>query len=58
MTTTETMLYAIGNAALASTVLFFCWGNEGWAYDGGILYAGAVFGSLITEALNYKGDEP
>jgi hypothetical protein len=56
MTTTETMLYAIGNAALASTVLFFCWGNEGWAYDGGILYAGAVFGSLITEALNYKGD--
>ena len=55
--TTETMLYAIGNAVLACIVLFFCWGNEGWAYDGGILYAGAVFGSLITEALNYKGDE-
>lgn len=56
MTTTETMLYAIGNATLASTVLFFCWGSEGWVYNAGILYAGAVFGSLITEALNYKGD--
>jgi len=55
--TTETMLYAIGNAVLACAVLFFCWGMEGWVYNGGILYAGAVFGSLITEALNYKGDE-
>jgi hypothetical protein len=56
MTTTETMLYAIGNAALASAVLFVCWNREGWVFQAGILYAGAVFGSLVTEALNYKGD--
>jgi hypothetical protein len=52
MTTTETMLYAIGNAALASTVLFFCWGEAGWLFQAGILYAGITFGHLITEVLN------
>jgi hypothetical protein len=56
MTTTETMLYAIGNAVLACAVLFFCWNREGWVFQAGVLYAGAVFGSLVTEALNYKGE--
>jgi len=56
MTRTETTLYAIGNAALASAVLFVCWGREGWVFQAGILYAGAMFGSLVTEALNYKGE--
>jgi len=57
MTRTETTLYAIGNATLACAVLFACWGSEGWVYNAGILYAGAVFDSLVTEALNHKGDE-
>jgi len=57
MTRTETTLYAIGSATLACAVLFACWGSEGWVYNAGILYAGAVFGSLVTEALNHKGDE-
>ena len=57
MTTTETILYAIGNATLACAVLFTCWDKEGWVFQAGVLYAGAVFGSLVTEALNYKGDE-
>jgi len=57
MTTTETILYAIGNAVLACAVLFTCWNHEGWVFQAGVLYAGAVFGSLVTEALNYKGDE-
>ena len=56
MTRTETTLYAIGNATLACAVLFTCWGKEGWVFQAGILYAGAVFGSLVTEALNYKGE--
>jgi hypothetical protein len=56
MTRTETTLYAIGNATLASAVLFTCWNKEGWVFQAGILYAGAVFGSLVTEALNHKGD--
>lgn len=57
MTRTETTLYAIGNTILACAVLFACWGEAGWLFQAGILYAGIVFGSLITEALNYKGDE-
>jgi len=56
MNRTETTLYAIGNASLACAVLFVCWGSEGWVFNAGILYAGAVFGSLVTEALNYKGE--
>jgi len=56
MNRTETTLYAIGNASLASAVLFACWNREGWVFQAGILYAGAVFGSLVTEALNYKGE--
>lgn len=54
MTRTETTLYAIGNATLACAVLFTCWNHEGWLFQAGVLYAGAVFGSLITEALNHK----
>lgn len=57
MTHTETTLYAIGNATLACAVLFTCWNREGWLFNLGILYAGMVFGSLITEALNYEGDK-
>ena len=57
MNRTETTLYAIGNASLASAVLFACWNREGWVFQAGILYAGAMFGSLITEALNHKGEE-
>ena len=56
MNRTETTLYAVGNATLASAVLFACWGSEGWVFNAGILYAGMMFGSLITEALNYKGE--
>jgi hypothetical protein len=56
MNRTETTLYAIGNASLACAVLFVCWGSEGWVFNAGILYAGMMFGSLITEALNYKGE--
>jgi len=57
MTKTETTLYVIGNTIFACAVLFACWGVEGWVFNAGILYAGMVFGSLITEALNHKGDE-
>jgi hypothetical protein len=57
MNRTETTLYAIGNASLACAVLFVCWGSEGWVFNAGILYAGMMFGSLITEALNHKGEE-
>lgn len=56
MNRTESTLYAIGNTMVASAVLFACWGREGWVFNAGILYAGAVFGSLVTEALNYKGE--
>jgi hypothetical protein len=56
MTKTETTLYAIGNATLACAVLFTCWGEAGWVFNAGILYAGMVFGSLFTEAMNYEGE--
>jgi len=56
MTRTETTIYSIGSTILACAVLFTCWGREGWLFQAGILYAGMVFGSLFTEAMNYKGE--
>jgi hypothetical protein len=56
MTRTETTLYAIGNTLLACTVLFTCWDHGGWIFEAGVLYAGVIFGHLITEAMN-EGDE-
>jgi hypothetical protein len=52
MTRTETILYIIGNTILACIALFACWGEEGWVFNAGILYAGMVFGHLLTEAMN------
>ena len=52
MTKTETSIYIIGNTILACTALFLCWGKEGWVFNAGILYAGVVFGHLLTEAMN------
>ena len=57
MNAKEHNLYFIVQTIFACAMLFVCWGEEGWLFQAGILYAGMTFGHLITEALNYKGDE-
>jgi len=52
----EHLFYCIGNTILACAMLFVCWGEAGWLFQAGILYAGITFGHLITEAMN-EGDE-
>jgi hypothetical protein len=52
MTHKETSIYTIVSTVGACAMLFACWGEEGWVFNAGILYAGMVFGHLLTEAMN------
>ena len=55
-TTTKSQTLAdIGIAVLATILLFTCWGREGWLFQSGLIWAGAIIGYLITVYLN--GDE-
>jgi hypothetical protein len=38
--------------AIACALIGVCWGEEGWVFNAGILYAGMILGSLFTEAMN------
>jgi len=55
MTRKETSIYTIASTIGACAMLFISWGDEGWVADAGILYAGMLFGHLLTEAMN-EGD--
>jgi hypothetical protein len=55
MNAKEHIFYCIGNTILACAMLFVCWGEAGWLFQAGILYAGITFGHLFTEAMN-EGD--
>ena len=52
MTRKEHTIYIIVSTICACVMLFISWGKEGWVADAGILYAGMVFGHLLTEAMN------
>jgi hypothetical protein len=52
MNAKEINLYAICSTAIACAFLFTSWGREGWIFNASILYAGVVFGNLLTEAMN------
>jgi hypothetical protein len=56
MSPKEHLAYFIANTSLACAMLFVCWGEAGWLFQAGILYAGITFGHLITEVLNHEGD--
>ena len=57
MNAKEHIFYKVIQTTIACVLIGVCWGEEGWLFQAGILYAGMTFGHLITEALNYKGDE-
>jgi len=57
MNAKEHTAYKVIQTTIACVLIGVCWGEEGWMYQAGILYAGMIFGSLFTEAMNDKGDE-
>lgn len=57
-TTTKSQTLAdILIAVLATTVLFNCWGEGGWLFDAGLVWAGANIGYLVTVYMNQGEDE-
>ena len=57
MNAKEHTAYKVTQTAIACVLIGVCWGEEGWVFQAGILYAGMLIGSLFTEAMNDKGDE-
>ena len=56
MNAKEDTAYKIIQTAIACVLIGMCWNQEGWMYQAGVLYAGMIFGSLFTEAMNDKGE--
>ena len=56
MNAKEHTAYKVIQTAIACALIGVCWGEEGWMYQAGILYAGMIIGSLFTEAMNDKGE--
>lgn len=52
MNAKEHTAYKVIQTAIAFVLIGVCWGREGWLFQAGILYAGVIFGHLITEAMN------
>lgn len=52
MNAKEHTAYKVIQTAIACALIGMCWNQEGWMYQVGILYAGAIIGSLVTEAMN------
>lgn len=44
-------------AVLATVILFACWGESGWLFNAGLVWAGANIGYLITAYMNVGEDE-
>jgi hypothetical protein len=56
-TTKSQVLADMGIAVLATIILFTCWGEGGWLFNAGLVWAGANIGYLITVYLNQGEDE-
>ena len=56
-TTTKSQVIAdIGIGILATIFLFTCWGEGGWIFNAGLVWAGMNAGYLVTVYLN-QGEE-
>jgi hypothetical protein len=47
----------IGIAVLATIILLTCWGEGGWIFNAGLVWAGMSIGFLVTVYLNQGEDE-
>lgn len=56
-TTKSEVLADIGIAVLAVIILFTCWGEGGWLFNAGLVWAGMNIGYLVTVYLNQGEDE-
>lgn len=50
------LLYILGTA-LSVAFIMFGWGGEGYLHYLSLIVGGLYIGHILTEALNYKGDE-
>jgi hypothetical protein len=56
-TTKSEVLADIGIAVLAVVFLFTCWGERGWLFNAGLVWAGANIGYLVTVYMNEGEDD-
>jgi hypothetical protein len=56
-TTKSQVIADIGIAVLATITLITCWGEGGWLFQGGLVWAGTQIGYLGTVYLNKGEDE-
>jgi hypothetical protein len=47
----------IGIAVLATIILLTCWGEGGWLFNAGLVWAGMSIGFLVTVYLNQGEDD-
>jgi len=56
-TTKSEVLADMGIAVLAVIFLFTCWGEGGWLFNAGLVWAGMNIGYLITVYMNQGEDD-
>ena len=56
-TTKSEVLADMGIAVIATILLLTCWGESGWLFNAGLVWAGMSLGYLVTVYLNQGEDE-